>query len=72
MKNYITDLKNKIKERFDNIFEDFFKNQRNIPLKLQNKLKTKLKKKYTQYGIDAYVYKTKNYFNSAQDKIEKL
>ena len=72
MKNYITDLKNKIKERFDVIsFEDFFKKSKKYSFEITNKLKTKLKKKYTQYGIDTYVYKAKNYFNSAQDKIEK-
>ena len=72
MKNYITDLKNKIKDRFDVIsFEDFFKKSKKYSFEITNKLKTKLKKKYTQYGIDTYVYKAKNYFNSAQDKIEK-
>ena len=39
MKNYITDLKNKIKERFDAIsFEDFFKKSKKYSFEITNKL----------------------------------
>ena len=34
-------------------------------------LKVKLKKNLNQLGIDKYAYKAQQYFNKAQDKIEK-
>ena len=61
-------LKNKIKKRFDKIsIEDFIKNTKNYRYKINDKLKTKL----NQFGIDIYAYKAQEYFNKAQDKIEK-
>ena len=72
MKNLISNLKNKIKKRFEEIsFEDFLKNSKEYSYKIADKLKTKLKKKYIQYGIDSFAYKAQEYFNKAQDKIEK-
>ena len=72
MKNLITWLKNKIKKRFDEAsFEDFLENSKKYSFEITDKLKTQLKKKYTQYRIDAYAYKAREYFNRAQDKIEK-
>ena len=68
MKKLFIQLKNKIKEKLDDISsEDFLKNSKGFSYKIKDKLKINL----TKFGLDRYSYKFQEYFNKAQDKIEK-
>ncbi len=68
MKHLIIKFKNTIKKRLnDKSFDDILKISKQKSLILKDKLKNNLNK----WGIDKYAYEAQQYFNKAQDKIEK-
>ena len=72
MKNLITELKNKIKKRFDEIsFEDFLENTKKYSYEVKDKFKTKIKKRFDQISFEEFLGKSKKYSYKIKDKLKQ-
>ena len=72
MKNLITELKNKIKKRFDEIsFEDFLENTKKYSYEVKDKFKTKIKKRFDQISFEDFLEKSKKYSYKIKDKLKQ-
>ena len=72
MKNLITELKNKIKKRFDEIsFEDFLENTKKYSYEVKDKFKTKIKKRFDQISFEEFLEKSKKYSYKIKDKLKQ-
>ena len=72
MKNLITELKNKIKKRFDEIsFEDFLEKSKKYSYEVKDKFKTKIKKRFDQISFEEFLEKSKKYSYKIKDKLKQ-